>query len=270
MRVSELDRDMSDVFPTGATPDSEFLFRRMEEVTFEAMGAPRGRALDAAAGVGQDDHALAARGWHVIGAEPSGRMTALARLADARRAGEPRGGGPGEGGRPEKPGSVHRVRAWSESLPFRTGSFDAVFCKGSLDHFDEPLAALAELARIARSDGRVVLAVANFESLGCRAARALEARTAAPRARGRRLYDVPSDHFTRYDARLLAGHAARVLHVERVVGVSLLWGVRPWTKLLARLGPAGHWLLRAADAVARAVPAWSDVIVVAGRPRRSG
>jgi SAM-dependent methyltransferase len=162
------------------------------------------------------------------------------------------------------------VRAWSESLPFRAGSFDAVFCKGSLDHFDDPLAALAEMARIARPGGRVVLAVANFESLGCRAARALEARTPAARARGRRLYDVPSDHFTRYDSRLLAEHAARVMDVERVVGVSLLWGVRPWTKLLARLGPAARWLLRAADAVARAVPAWSDVIVIAGRPKRSG
>jgi SAM-dependent methyltransferase len=266
MRVSELDRDMSDVFPTGATPDSEFLFRRMEQATFEALGEPRGRALDAAAGVGQDDHALVARGWHVIGAEPSRRMTALARLADARRAGEAK---PSGAGGPPKPGSLHRVRAWSESLPFRAGSFDAVFCKGSLDHFDDPLAALAEMARVARPGGRVVLAVANFESLGCRAARALEARTPAARARGRRLYDVPSDHFTRYDSRLLAEHAARVMDVERVVGVSLLWGVRPWTKLLARLGPAARWLLRAADAVARALPAWSDVIVIAGRPKRS-
>ena len=35
-------------------------------------------------------------------------------------------------------GAPHWVRAWSDALPFATGSFDAVVCKGALDHFDRP------------------------------------------------------------------------------------------------------------------------------------
>jgi ubiquinone/menaquinone biosynthesis C-methylase UbiE len=67
---------------------------------------------------------------------------------------------------------AHDVRAWGDALPFATGSFDAVFCKGALDHFDAPSAAIAEMARVTRSNGRVVLAIANFDSLACRVARA--------------------------------------------------------------------------------------------------
>ena len=51
-------------------------------------------------------------------------------------------------------------------MPFASGSFDAVICKGAIDHFDRPGVALAEMARVTRRDGRVVLAIANFESSG--------------------------------------------------------------------------------------------------------
>jgi SAM-dependent methyltransferase len=251
MRVVDLDRDMSHVIPTGASSDSVYLFRRMEEETFAAIApAPGQRAIDVAAGAGQDDRALAARGARVFGVEPSRRMTALARLADERA---------GAAG-------VSRLGAWSERLPFASAVFEASFCKGSLDHFDDPRAAIREMARVTKAGGRVVLAVANFESLGCRLARALE-RVTPPAARGRRLHDVPSDHFTRYDAALLRREFAQVAHVERWVGVSLLWGWRPWALLLARLGPLAPLLLRAADAAARLVPGLADVIVVSGYPR---
>jgi SAM-dependent methyltransferase len=256
VRLVDLDRDMSDVFPVGKTPDSEHLFRRMEEATFDALGSePGARVIDVAAGVGQDDQALARRGVRVVGAEPSARMMALARLADAQ---------PAEG----NAGRVSRLRAWSERLPFRGAAFDGAFCKGSLDHFDDPLGALREMARVTRADGRVVLAVANFESLGCRLARALDRfrRRAAPA--GRRPYDVPSDHFTRYDPALIREQMGSVVQVERWTGVSLLWGFRPWTRLLLALGPTlAELLLRISDAIARRIPSWADVIVVAGRPR---
>ena len=77
MRVVDLDRDMSDVIPTGTTRDSNFLFERMTAVTLAcAAPAPGRRILDVASGFGQDSLALAAHGARVIGAEPSARMTA--------------------------------------------------------------------------------------------------------------------------------------------------------------------------------------------------
>src|SRR5262245_61685669 len=257
MRAVDLDRDMTHVIPTGTTRDSEFLFRRMEALTLAATrAAPGARVLDSAAGLGQDSRALARNGARAVCAEPSHRMIELAKLVAARET-EP------------MPGSVHWARAWSEELPFRTGAFDAAFCKGALDHFDDPERCIAEMARVTRADGRVVLAVANFESLGCRLQRLSERlKRSLPRP-GRRTYPAPSDHFTRYDARLLREQIGRHVAIEHVAGTSLLWGVRRWARLLARLPePWANRLLRAADALAARFPGLADVIVIAGAPRR--
>ena len=55
MRVVDLDRDMRDVIPTGATRDSTFLFDRMTEVTLSLLESRAGhRILDVASGFGQD------------------------------------------------------------------------------------------------------------------------------------------------------------------------------------------------------------------------
>ncbi len=272
MRLADLERDMVDVIPTGSSLDSEFLFARMAEVTLAALHCgPGQRVIDVAAGVGQDDRALARSGVFAIGAEPSTRMTALARLRDTE-------------GRVPGPGRVGRVRAWSEALPFAAGTFDAAFCKGSLDHFDDPLAALHEMARVTRRGGRVVVAIANFDSLGCRLLRwharwrgnrysgeqdrSSDPSAGPPHGGGRRHFDVPSDHYTRYDPGLIRRQLAADLSVEQWTGVSLLWGLRSWSHLLTWLGPAlARPLLRLADRLARWFPGWSDVIVVAGQPR---
>ena len=64
MRVFDLDRDMSDVIPTGTTRDSQHLFERMTERTLAlAEAGPGRRVLDVASGFGQDAQAHpAARG----------------------------------------------------------------------------------------------------------------------------------------------------------------------------------------------------------------
>ena len=257
MRVVDLDREMSDVIPTGTTRDSTFLFERMTEATLGAAApASGGRILDVASGFGQDALALCARGATAIGVEPSARMSAWARLASARA----------EGARPGW------VRGFADALPFASGAFDAVYCKGALDHFDRPESALAEMARVARSEGRVVLEVANFDSLACRLARTQDAvrervLRRAPR-RGRRHYDVPADHFTRYELRLLASQAERALVVERISGISLGWGLAAWSRLVEWLpGPLARGVLSVADALARRLPSLADVIVIVGRPR---
>ena len=78
MRVVDLDRDMSDVIPTGTTLDSDFLFERMTSRTIAlADPSPGRRVLDVASGVGQDAVAMAREGAEVVGAEPSRRMLGM-------------------------------------------------------------------------------------------------------------------------------------------------------------------------------------------------
>lgn len=262
MRVVDLDRDMSDVIPTGTTRDSNFLFERMTAVTLAcAAPAPGRRILDVASGFGQDSLALAAHGARVIGAEPSARMTAWARLVSEKQAASGVAGG----------GSACWVRGWSDGLPFRADSFDAAICKGAIDHFDRPELAIAEMARVTRPGGSVVLAIANFESLACRLARwqdAVATWRGHPPGRGRRHYDVPADHFTRYDVALMREQAALSLDLDRVIGVSIGWGFGPWTRATGRL-PEGvaqralQWL----DGWAARSPELADVVVLVGRPR---
>jgi SAM-dependent methyltransferase len=185
-------------------------------------------------------------------------MSGLARLLDAESAGP----------------LPCWVRAWSDALPFASASFDAVICKGALDHFDRPALALAEMARVTRPGGRVVLAVANFESLACRAARGLdharERWLGREVRRGRRHYDVPHDHFTRYELALMREQAEAALELELVEGISLAWGLPGWSRALARLPAAGAQAgLAGLDWLARRLPWLADVVVLAGRPRRA-
>jgi SAM-dependent methyltransferase len=45
----------------------------------------------------------------------------------------------------------------AEALPFVEQSFDIVYCRSSLHHFAHPLTAVAEMVRVCRTDGRIVL-----------------------------------------------------------------------------------------------------------------
>lgn len=259
MRVVDLDRDMSDVIPTGMSRDSEFLFDRMTRATIDAaLPGPGRRVLDVASGVGQDTVELAVRGAHAIGVEPSKRMIGMARLLAEQK-------------KVEMP---TWVQSWADRLPFATGSFDACICKGAMDHFDTPEAAIAEMARVTSTEGRVVLAIANFESLSCRIGRAVddfrEDILGWDAMRERRGYDAPSDHFTRYEVDLIREQASRHLIVKEFKGLSLGWGTPGWANLLGWLPEgAARACVRGADAVARVAPVLADVIVVVGQPRRS-
>jgi len=248
---------MRDVIPTGTTRDSEYLFERMTTRTLDLARPAEGRrVLDVASGFGQDTVAIAARGAWAVGAEPSARMTALAAMGSAKA----------EGRRPVW------VQAWSDALPFADRTFDGVFCKGAIDHFDRPLRAIGEMARVTKADGRVVLAIANFDSLACRVARATdhvhEDWLGRPVRRGRRHYDVPSDHFTRYELDLMREQMSQHVELEVVEGISLAWGMPAWTRSVGKLPESvAQAALEGLDWLARRMPKFSDVVVLAGRPR---
>ena len=118
----------------------------------------------------------------------------------------------------------------------------------------------------------VVLSVVNMESLGCRimAWRDRFGRRRRADHPGRRHYDAPPDHFTRYDLGLLRAEAGRHFDIEVCRGVSLLWGIEWWAALLSRVSQdRATRLLRFADRIAARLPSLADVIVIAGRPKRA-
>lgn len=49
------------------------------------------------------------------------------------------------------------ARAAAESLPFRSGSFDVVYCYSTLEHVADPMQALRETVRVLRPAGRLYL-----------------------------------------------------------------------------------------------------------------
>ena len=251
MRVEDLERDMTSVVPTSQSRDSDFLFRNMTQSCLAACGELRSkRVLDVGSGFGQDAFALASKGASSFGTDPSGRMMNWAR---------------------ETYGSqVSWVQAWGEALPFADRTFDAVLCKGSLDHFKNPDAAIFEFARVVKCEGRVVVAVANFESLSCRIARLVDLIFPRGRYGIRRPFEVPSDHFTRYDPELLLGRLSLQLSIEDIGGVSLGWGLELYSRWLARRSArTSRIVLELADRLARRLPQLADVLVVTGKPRRS-
>ena len=58
-------------------------------------------------------------------------------------------------------GSLRAAVADVRRLPFRDGSFDAVYSMGTIEHFRDPETALGEIHRVLRPGGRAVVGVPN-------------------------------------------------------------------------------------------------------------
>ena len=98
------------------------------------------RVLDVACGPGNfsRDFAAAARDGLVVGLDASESMLAVAV-------------------RETESDNVAYVRGDARDLPFRDGSFDAVCCFAALYLIEEPMRAVAELARVLAPGGRLAL-----------------------------------------------------------------------------------------------------------------
>jgi SAM-dependent methyltransferase len=100
------------------------------------------RALDAGCGTGRFSASVAAEHTQMVGMDPDPAMLGLAR---ARVTGG-------------------CVRAVVEHLPFPDGAFDLSLAVTVLEFVSDPAAALAELARVKRDGGRIVIGALNRRS----------------------------------------------------------------------------------------------------------
>jgi SAM-dependent methyltransferase len=98
--------------------------------------APLGRVLDAACGTGRHAAYLASVGHEVVGVDSSVAMLEMARARLPH---------------------AELLRASLEDLPFPDGRFDHAVCTLALTHLPRLDRAVAELARVVRSGGHVVL-----------------------------------------------------------------------------------------------------------------
>jgi SAM-dependent methyltransferase len=252
---ANLDWDDEDVLPAVLSRDTEFVFRRMTEETLKAAETRAShRVLDVGCGRGIDALALARKGGTLFGCEPSRVMLHKAK----------------EG--VKNSGGVFRlVSSLAEGLPFAHRAFQRVLCKGAIDHFLDPDQAVAEMCRVASLEGKVVISVANFESLSCFLARSLN--RLAQRISGRgipppHIWKIPRDHTYKFDYPTILGLAGKYLRVESIRAVSLLWGFPWWARSLNRIPqPLALILLRCLDKIASWHPDWGDVLIVVGRPR---
>ena len=238
------------VFPQKPYPDVAFLYRRMNEVTLREVAVSGGElVLDIGCGRAIDAIELAKGGGRCSGLEPSRKMISLAREYIAANGLE-----------------VSLVQGTGEYLPFKTDSFDRVMCKGALDHFPHPARAIEEMARVLKPQGKAVIAITSFESLGFRLGRALFTLLKIflkEKARYEKVVQVPADHTIKFDYKVLKRLVRPHLKIEQSTGISLLFGIPYWGSLLDRLPPrASLAILSALDKLAGHLPSLSNAIIL--------
>jgi SAM-dependent methyltransferase len=242
----DLDYKITDFLPSDLR-DSRYVYAAIEHTMVDlATEVPRGRALDVACGTGKLAMLIAARGCTAVGAEASEEMIGIGRWVQ-----------------PESRAVM--VRSIAERLPFASESFDRVICQGSLDHFADVPAFMREAARIIRPDGRVVIGLANFESVSCRLGRTrdrIKRRLGRPLPPWRKYYEIPEDHNVKGDLCYVRGLGGDALVLDRCFGMSMLWLFATYNTVLERLPErAARGVWRTLDAVARRRPQDADIIV---------
>ncbi len=245
-------------WPSGL--DNHFYIGRLEVVPVEATGrGASGRLLEVAAAEAVHACRLAAGGLEAHVLEPSETMLGRARERMA-----------------EFDVRLRLVRGIAEALPYADGSFDRVLIDAAIDHLSAPDLGVREMVRVLKPDGRFVVSFVNYDSLSVRLSRALYRlhRWLVPSRRDEhRFWDtpVPTEHTFECTYRNIGSLCGQYLELDRVVGVSMLWGTPGWSVLLNGLGERrALWLLGRLDALARRIPGLADYVLMVWRPRRVG
>ncbi len=234
-------------FEAGTHRDSQYLYRAIEDTMLDLASEVRGgRVLDVACGTGKQSMRIAERGCLSIGAEASMEMIGVGRWVH-----------------PES--EARMVRSIAETLPFPDATFDRVICQGSLDHFVDPHAFMREAARVTKEDGRVVIALANFESVSCRLGRAVDAlkrRLGRERPPWRLYWQTPEDHNFKGDLPYVRALGGSALELDRCLGISMLWNFSRYGWFLDAIPEAAAAAIwRGLDGVVRGRPQHSDMII---------
>jgi SAM-dependent methyltransferase len=253
----DLDWNDEQLFPDVIYPDADFLLRKMNEATVSIVNPRPGEViLDIGCGRGIDGVELARKGAVVVGLEPSPTMIDHARNYIS-----------------ENQANMSLVRGVAENLPFQAVSMDKAVCKGALDHFPRPAVVIEQMATVLKPGGKAIIAIANFDSLGFKLGRAiwrLRKMLGFEPPAVRMPWDVPEDHTYRFSYSFLRSLVGDCLEVERVSGVSLLFGLPWWGIFLAKLpGSMSLAILNWLDGVARHIPRLSDVIIVSCSLKRA-
>jgi ubiquinone/menaquinone biosynthesis C-methylase UbiE len=252
----DLEWDDDDVVPDVVYPNLDFLFQQMLHMTLKEVAPGQGELiLDVGCGRAIDGARLCERGARAVGVEPSRVMLIRAReyLTD-------------------NSASVVLAQGIGESLPFKSHSFDKVMCKGALDHFLFPGQTMEEIARVLKPDGKMIVSIANFNSLGFRMAKRLYPVTklfSPSLAKERKPWEIPLDHTYKFDYPLLESLVKQHFEVKKTKGISLFFGLPLWGSLLSRLPRSvSYTLLKTLDKLARPFPSLADVILIRCTPIR--
>jgi SAM-dependent methyltransferase len=251
----DLQWDDRGLFPDVVYPDADFLFSRMNEAVLESVNPRSGELiLDIGCGRGIDGVELSRRGTIVIGIEPSPVMMGHALNYVSENAAD-----------------MCLIQGVGEYLPLRARSVDKVLCKGALDHFAQPREVIRQMATVLKPEGKAIIAIANYESLGFKLGRAmwwLKKKLGLKVSGARMPWEVPEDHTYRFDYSSIKRLANEWLEVENISGVSLLFGLPWWGIFLAKLPKTfSLGLLKSLDKAARHIPRLGDVIILHCRPK---
>ena len=249
----KIDKEWDDahVIPSVINPDVDFLFQVMIDMSLKTIDAQPGKKiLDIGCGRAIDGVSMAEKGAVVLGLEPSRVMINHAEKYIADKGGM----------------SVFLIHGTGEYLPFKDCSLDKVLCKGALDHFIDPEKTVEEICRVLESEGEAVLALANYESLGFRLSKFLDSLPRLFRRTdiiGKKVWEVPDDHTYKFDYYIFRDLVKTYLKIDKIIGVSLLYGLYGWGDFLARLPRRLSFaILKVLDKLARLVPSLSDVVII--------
>jgi SAM-dependent methyltransferase len=246
---------LDDGWPRGL--DNYFLVDRIARVAVEATrDGAAGPILEVGAAEAVHSCRLAAHGLSVVALEPSPEMLERARARQA-----------------EHGVRFPLVSGIAETLPFPDRTFDRLLCESAIDHVVDPARALAEMARVLKPGGRLLVGFVNYGSPTVRVSRLVYgvARALGARWSRRHLFwdsPVPAEHTfecTYADLRrLCAPHFVPV----RTIGVATGWAFPGWGWTLGHLPKAvSVRLLAGLDWTARRVPRAADYVLSVWRPR---